>query len=85
MSVRKHRSGESTVALVRSPRPDAAQITDAEVRELVRDAVQLAGGLSDIVQQSCPLGQLGVESQFRSHDRTEIGHFAGMLQQVLPV
>jgi uncharacterized protein (DUF362 family) len=41
---------KSTVALVRSSKNDAAQITDEEIRQMVREAVHLAGGLSDIVK-----------------------------------
>jgi len=43
-------NGNSIVALVRSSKKDASEITDAEVREMVREAVQLAGGLSDIIK-----------------------------------
>jgi uncharacterized protein (DUF362 family) len=43
-------NGNPIVALVRSARSDASQITDEEVRQMVRDAVQLAGGLSSIVK-----------------------------------
>jgi hypothetical protein len=41
MSPTNELNGNSTVALVRSSKQDASQITDAEVREMVREAVQL--------------------------------------------
>ena len=45
----------------------------------------LLGNLSDIVQQAGPLGEFGVEPQFGSHHRADVGHLAGVLQEVLPV
>ena len=39
-------NGNSVVALVRSAGEDASRISDVEVRQMVRDAVQLAGGCS---------------------------------------
>ena len=45
----KH-NGNSTVALVKSPKQDATEITDAEIRKMVREAVRLTGGLSDIIK-----------------------------------
>lgn len=50
MSAQKSKQGDSTVALVKSIKQDAEKITDAEVREMVREAVHLAGGLSGIVR-----------------------------------
>ena len=40
----------SIVSLIRSSKPDATQITDGEVRHMVREAVELTGGLSDIIK-----------------------------------
>jgi uncharacterized protein (DUF362 family) len=40
----------AVVSLVRSPKPEATQITDEEVWQMVREAVELAGGLDDIVK-----------------------------------
>ncbi len=50
MSTSSAPNGNSTVALVRSTKAEASQITDEEVRQMVREAVDLAGGLSDIVR-----------------------------------
>jgi hypothetical protein len=36
-------NGNSTVALVRSSKKDAAEITEAEIRDMVRETVSLAG------------------------------------------
>lgn len=38
----------STVALIKSPKEEASQITEGEVREMVREAVTLSGGLNFI-------------------------------------
>ncbi len=40
---------------------------------------------ANIVQQTGTLGQLGIETQFRSHGSSQIGHLAAVLQQVLAV
>ena len=45
----KHK-GNSTVALIRSSAKNATQISDLEVRQMVRDVVQLTGGFSDIIK-----------------------------------
>lgn len=41
----------STVAIVRSERASADELTDEEIREMVRRAVALAGGLGPIIKQ----------------------------------
>lgn len=46
----------ATVALVRSPKANANDITDDEVRRMVREAVALTGGFSDMIKD----GQLVV-------------------------
>ncbi len=50
MTQNKHGAENSIVSLVRSPKDDASQISDEEVREMVREAVALAGGLADIIK-----------------------------------
>lgn len=43
-------SAVSTVAIVRSEQPSAYEITADEIRDLVRRAVALAGGLADVIE-----------------------------------
>ena len=43
------------------------------------------GHLAYVMQQSCPLGQLRVKTQFSSHYGAQVGHFARVLQKVLSV
>ena len=50
MSKTNESNGNSTVALVRSSKQYAAHITDEEIRQMVREAVELTGGLSDIIK-----------------------------------
>lgn len=50
MSAKKNDCENPVVALVRSKRDHATEISDEEVREMVREAVRLAGGLSGIVK-----------------------------------
>ena len=45
----------------------------------------LIGHFAYVVQQSGALSLFGIEPQLAGHDSTEIGRFAGMLQQVLPI
>ena len=40
---------------------------------------------TDIVEQTCTLGFLGIEAKFGSHHCTEVSSLTGMLQQVLTV
>jgi uncharacterized protein (DUF362 family) len=48
MSTSNEKNIRSTVALVRSAKEDANQITESEVRDMVREAVALSGGLDFI-------------------------------------
>ena len=41
--------------------------------------------LSYIVQKSCPLGSIWIETKFRSHYSTEVCSFTSMLEKVLTV
>ncbi len=43
------------------------------------------GHLANVVQQASTLGQLGIQTQLRSHGSGQVGHLAAMLQQVLAV
>jgi len=48
--------------------------------------LQLLGPhFANVVQESCTFGLLHIQSQFGRHDRTEVGYFARMLQQVLAI
>ena len=53
--------------------------------DCVRQFRFVVGHLADVVQQACPAGDLGVETQLRGHDACEVRRFTGMLQQVLSV
>jgi len=41
--------GQSTVAIVQSSKANASDVQEADIRQMVREAVELAGGLNDIV------------------------------------
>ena len=43
------------------------------------------GHFADVVEQTGAFGQLGVQAQLRGHGGGEVGYFAAVLQQVLPV
>ena len=45
----------------------------------------VVGHFADVVQQSGPFGHLGVQPQFSRHGGAQLGHFDGVLQQVLSV
>ena len=51
----------------------------------VRQFAFLIRHLTYIMQQSCTLGLLRVQSEFGCHDSAEVGCLAGVLQEVLSV
>ena len=51
----------------------------------VRQLGLLLADLADIVEQAGPLGSLDVQAKLCGHCGTEIGHLAGVLQQILSV
>ena len=53
--------------------------------DCVRQFGFVVGHLADVVQQTGTACDLGVQPQFGGHDTGQIGRFAGVLQQVLPV
>ena len=53
--------------------------------ECVRHLTLLIGHFTDIVEQTCTLGFLGIESKLGSHHRTEVSSLTCMLQEVLTV
>ena len=51
----------------------------------VRQLLFFVPYLTDIVEQTGPFCQFGVQAQFRRHGRTQFRHFARVLEQVLSV
>ena len=54
-------------------------------QQRVRQLGIFLADLADIVQQAGALGRFGIEAQFRGHRGADIGHLAGVLQQVLSI